>query len=84
MNETARSKAEERFAKAQEREKAFQSERAKAETALDNKITRLRALRLAKEATDREDAARRAIEKAASGSEAKPRSPRRRSASTKS
>lgn len=65
MNETARSKAEEKFAKARDRQRTFEKERAKAETVLDQKILRLRALRLAKEATDREETERKAVEKAA-------------------
>lgn len=50
-------KAANQFARAEERETNFRAEQAKAKAADDAKTARLRALRLAKEAADREIAA---------------------------
>ncbi|MCE2510128.1 MAG: hypothetical protein J4G10_04025 [Alphaproteobacteria bacterium] len=52
MLNTARSKAEEKFSKAKQQESQIQKERQKARTAMQEKTTRLRALRLAKDAAD--------------------------------
>jgi hypothetical protein len=61
--EAATRKAADRFARAAEREVRFLSERQKARDLDAAKTTRLRALRLAKEATDREAQAKIAAEK---------------------
>ena len=62
MLNTARSKAEERFAKAKQQATHALKEREKADKALDEKTARLRALRLAKEAADKEAAESAAAE----------------------
>lgn len=54
----------ERAAKVERTESAFQKERARIRAANDEKTARLRGLRLAKEAADRETATRVAAEKA--------------------
>jgi len=54
--EEARRQARHFFAKDKDKESAILKERMKTEAALDEKTTRLRALRLAKEAADREAA----------------------------
>ena len=63
---SVRSKAEEKFAQAQRREKKAMEERRKREQAADEKMARLRALRLSKEAADKKLALAAAAEKAAS------------------
>jgi hypothetical protein len=57
--EEARRKARTFFAKDTEKEVAAERERKKSEVALEEKTARLRTLRLAKEAADRETAAAR-------------------------
>ena len=62
MQNTARSKAEEKFAKFKQQEKQALKERDKAQKATEEKTARLRALRLAKEAADKEQADKLAAE----------------------
>lgn len=65
-SEEARSRAQEKFAKAEQRAKDAMSDRNKASAVVAAKSARLRALRLAKEAADKEAAEKSAAEKAAS------------------
>lgn len=66
MAKTAKSNAEEKFAKIQQGEKQALAERAKLAQKAEEKISRLRALRLEKEAADKKIADQLAAEKAAS------------------
>jgi hypothetical protein len=52
MMNRARSKAEEKFAKIKQQDKKALKERKKAQLEITEKVARLRALRLAKEASD--------------------------------
>jgi hypothetical protein len=61
----ARRRAEEKLSKTKQRESEAVRQKEQAATAVANKTARLRALRLAKEAADKETAARAAAEKAA-------------------
>ena len=63
MTSIARTKAEEKFAQARWQEKQMLKDREKAQQILTDKMARLRALRLAKEASDKEEAARVALTK---------------------
>ncbi len=56
-SEEARRKAENKFAKAKKREANIVNEQSKSRQVLDDKVARLRALRLSKAAADREAAA---------------------------
>jgi hypothetical protein len=60
----ARRRAEEKFAKAEQKEEAAQTDRQKAYAAVIAKTARLRALRLAKEALDRKAPERPSVERA--------------------
>ena len=64
MMNSARSKAEERFAKMRQQEKKAEKERDKAQQENAQKTARLRALRLAKEASDKYTLDREAADKA--------------------
>jgi hypothetical protein len=80
----AANKAQKHFAASERRAATLKDEMERERLARDVKNTRLRALRLAKEAVDREEAARRAIEVAAAkASGAAARAPRKRSAAPK-
>ncbi len=68
--EAARLRAQEKFAKAANREKDALTERDKAFAAVISKTAGLRSLRLAKEAADKEAAYKAASEKEASGKKA--------------
>jgi hypothetical protein len=59
MNKFVTSKAEEKFAKAVQVDKKAAKEREKADQVIKDKTARLRALRLAKEATEKEAALER-------------------------
>lgn len=61
-NEGARRKAEDKFAKVKEREARLVKEQSKSKQVLNDKIAGLKALRLAKEAADKEAAALVALE----------------------
>lgn len=65
MAKTPKQTAEEKFAKAKSRDDAVLKERQVAEQKRDAKVERLRGLRLAKEAADREAAAQAKAEKPA-------------------
>ena len=76
MTKSLKSNAEERFAKATRQDQQFLRDREKASQQMNDKIARLRALRLVKEAGEKEEADRKAAEKAASGKPpAKPKAP---------
>lgn len=62
---SGKTKAEERFARLKHQEETGQLERRKAEQAVAANMARQRALRLAKEAVDKEEADRQSAEKAA-------------------
>ncbi len=64
MMNSARSKAEEKFAKMGQQQKKAQKERDKAQQENAEKTARLRALRLAKEAADKDTLDREAAAKA--------------------
>jgi hypothetical protein len=64
MTSPARAKAEEKFALAQRQAEQMQKDRDKAQKQLTEKVARLRALRLAKESADKDEAARQALLKA--------------------
>lgn len=65
MAKTAKSNAEEKFAKTQHDDRQALAERAKLAQKAEEKINRLRALRLEKEAADKKAADQLAAEKAA-------------------
>ena len=65
QTEEARRRAHEKFAKADKREKNLLKEKNKAIGAMVSKTVRLRALRLAKEASDKEAADKEAADKEA-------------------
>jgi hypothetical protein len=65
MQRSARSRADQKFAKSVHQNSDAAKEREKADRAVREKTTRLRALRLAKEATDREEADAKKLAKAA-------------------
>jgi hypothetical protein len=62
-SEESRQRAQEKFARIEQREKDFANERDKAFAAIVAKSARLRALRLAKQAADKEAAAKAKSEK---------------------
>lgn len=68
MMNRARSKAEEKFAKIKQQDKKALKERMKAQHEITEKVARLRALRLAKEASGKESSDREAADKAAAKS----------------
>jgi len=72
MQRTARSKADEKFAKAVQQDKKAAKEREKADQVIRDKTARLRALRLAKEASDREAAELKKATKKAAAQKKKP------------
>lgn len=80
--ESAMRKANDRFARAAEREAEFQKERQKHLDADAAKTARLRALRLAKEAEDREIQAKEAAEKRAAAEAKRANSRVRKSAAS--
>lgn len=71
--EEARRKAEDKFTKAKKRDARLVKEQSKSQQALDDKVARLKALRLAKEAADKQAAAQEAVVK-------KPRATRKKAA----
>jgi len=73
MDRSARSKADEKFAKAVQQDKKAAKEREKADQAIRDKTSRLRSLRLAKEAADKEAAElKKAAKKVSASNKAKP------------
>ena len=75
MNKSAKSRAEIQFAATQKRDKQFFKEKEKANQALVERVAKLRALRLTKEAADAEAAAQAASEKASAKKKKPLRSP---------
>ena len=69
--EEARQRAEDKFKKIKQREEVAQNDREKAYTAVVSKMARLRALRLAKESSDKEAADRAAADEAESKAQSK-------------
>ncbi len=70
MSSPARTKAEEKFAQAQRQAKQMQKDREKAQQVLTDKVSRLRLLRLAKEAADKDTAEKAAAAKVTADKEA--------------
>ncbi len=75
MNKSAKSRAEIQFAATQKRDKQFFKEKEKANQELVERVAKLRALRLAKEAADAEAAEQAASEKASAKKKKPLRSP---------
>jgi hypothetical protein len=65
MQKSARSRADQKFAKSVQNDNSGAKERERADRVIREKTTRLRALRLAKEASDREAADAKKLAKAA-------------------